>query len=332
MRKSSTLSSLIVLLAIAFQSAAQDSDQQVRVITSGGFHSGPLTSSAPYSSRPPGSRWSPSTVSSMGGGPESIPVRLGRGETFDLLIFNGSAFEGIAATDRIRPASRIELARSIVGMAVRSGSPKPNISTMEAFVETLLAAESIGYSASVSGTYLSTVVWPELGIWDEIEDKTTRVVGERVASVVARGDVEIGFQARSEILPIEGADYAGPIPDDIQRVATIVVVMTDHMENPEHAHRLVDFLSSEEAAAVIDSTGLVPVALEEPERVKVITSGGFTAAFSILGPIFQEGHWYRGNHRVRFPPWAAGQNPSRFAWSVVKRRTFSFSTGPRSMS
>jgi len=283
MRKSSTLSSLIVLLAIAFQSAAQDSDQQVRVITSGGFTAA-FDILGPIFEQATGIEVVTEYGSSMGGGPESIPVRLGRGETFDLLIFNGSAFEGIAATDRIRPASRIELARSIVGMAVRSGSPKPNISTMEA----LLAAESIGYSASVSGTYLSTVVWPELGIWDEIEDKTTRVVGERVASVVARGDVEIGFQARSEILPIEGADYAGPIPDDIQRVATIVVVMTDHMENPEHAHRLVDFLSSEEAAAVIDSTGLVPVALEEPERVKVITSGGFTAAFSILGPIFQE--------------------------------------------
>lgn len=287
MRKSSTLSSLIVLLAIAFQSAAQDSGPQVRVITSGGFTAA-FDILGPIFEQATGIEVVTEYGSSMGGGPESIPVRLRRGETFDLLIFNGSAFDGVAATGRIRPASRVELARSIVGMAVRSNAPKPDISSMEAFVETLLAAESIGYSASVSGTYLSTEVWPELGIWDEIEAKTTRVVGERVATVVARGDVEIGFQARSEILPIEGADYAGPIPDDIQSVATIVVVMTDHMENPEHAHRLVDFLSSEEAAAVIDSTGLVPIALEEPEQVKVITSGGFTAAFNILGPIFQE--------------------------------------------
>ena len=244
MRKSSTLSSLIVLLAIAFQSAAQDSGPQDRVITSGGFTAA-FDILGPIFEQATGIEVVTEYGSSMGGGPESSPLRLQRGETFDLLIFNGSAFDGVAATGRIRPASRVELARSIVGMAVRTNTPKPDISSMEAFVETLLAAESIGYSASVSGTYLSTEVWPELGIWDEIEAKTTRVVGERVATVVARGDVEIGFQARSEILPIEGADYAGPIPNDIQRVATIVVVMTDHMENPEHAHRLVDFLSSE---------------------------------------------------------------------------------------
>jgi len=291
MKKSSlsALSSLAVLLAVAAQSPAQDSAgaRQVKVITSGGFTAA-FNILGPMFQQATGIEVITEYGSSMGGGPESIPVRMARGDTSDLLIFNGRGFDGIAATGRIRPASRVELARSIVGMAVRSGAPKPDISTMEAFVETMLAAESIGYSASVSGTYLSTVVFPELGIWDEIESKTTRVVGERVASVVARGDVEIGFQARSEILPIPGADYAGPIPDEIQRVSTIVLVMTDHMANPENAQKLVDFLSSEAAAAVIDSTGLMPVALDERERVKVITSGGFTAAFNVLGPVFEE--------------------------------------------
>ena len=285
--KSSALSCLALLLAVACQSVAQDAPRQVKVITSGGFTAA-FDILGPMFEQATGIEVITEYGSSMGGGPQSIPVRLARGETADLLIFNGRAFDGIAATGRIRPASRVELARSIVGMAVRSGAPRPDISTLEAFVQTLLAAQSIGYSASVSGTYLSTVVLPELGIWDEIEAKTTRVVGERVASVVARGEVEIGFQARSEILPIPGADYAGPIPEQIQQVSTIVVVMTDHMANPENAHQLVDFLSSEEAAPVIDSTGLIPVALQAPEQVKVITSGGFTAAFDILGPIFRE--------------------------------------------
>ena len=91
----------------------------------------------------------------------------------------------------------------------------------------------------------------------------------------------------SEILPVEGADFAGLIPDELQQVATVVVVMTEHMENPEAARKLVEFLSSDAAATVIQSTGLMPVALDEPPQVKVITSGGFTAAFDILGSIFE---------------------------------------------
>jgi molybdate transport system substrate-binding protein len=232
----------------------------------------------------------------MGGGPESIPVRLARGEIADILIFNGRAFNQLAQTGHIRTDSRVDLARSVIGMAVRSGAPKPDISSREAFIETLLTASSIGYSASVSGTYLSGVIFPALGIWDEIEPKTKRVVTERVASVVARGEVEIGFQAMSEILPIEGADFAGTIPDELQQVSTVLVVMTERTENPEAAQKLVEFLSSEAAATVIQSTGLMPIvaspnstlASGEPQRVKVITSGGFTAAFNILGPIFEQ--------------------------------------------
>ena len=126
MRKSSTLSSLIVLLAIAFQSAAQDSGPQVRVITSGGFTAA-FDILGPIFEQATGIEVVTEYGSSMGGGPESIPLRLQRGETFDLLIFNGSAFDGVAATGRIRPASRVELARSIVGMAVRTNAPKPDI-------------------------------------------------------------------------------------------------------------------------------------------------------------------------------------------------------------
>ena len=275
--------------------ATPEGPQWVRVITSGSFAAafnvlGPLFEQAT------GIEVITEYGSSMGGGPESIPVRLERGETPDLLIFNGRAFDDLAATGHIRSATRADLARSVVGMAVRSGAPKPDISTREAFIETLRAAQSIGYSASVSGTYLSTVVFPQLGIWEEIAPKAKRIVTERVASVVARGEVEIGFQAMSEILPIEGADFAGTIPDDLQQVSTVVAVMTERMANPEAAQRLIEFLSSEAVAPVIRSTGLMPEANpretaampERSQRVKVITSGGFTAAFNILGPLFEQ--------------------------------------------
>ena len=290
----SVLFSLAVLLVVVYPSPAQDSvgrtattreTQQVKVITSGGFTAA-FNILGPMFAQATGIEVITEYGSSMGGGPESIPVRLERGETADLLIFNGRAFDDLAATGHLRTATRVDLARSVTGMAVQAGAPKPDISTVEAFIETLRAAESIAYSASVSGTYLSTVAWPELGIWEEIQPKTTRVVTERVASVVARGEAEIGFQAMSEILPIEGAELAGLLPDELQQVATVLVVMTEHMENPEAARKLVEFLSSDAAATVVQSTGLMPVALDEPPGVKVITSGGFTAAFDILGPIF----------------------------------------------
>ena len=204
-----------LLLTIAHESPAQTpQQQQVKIITSGGFTAA-FDILGPIFEQATGIKVIIEYGSSMGGGPQSIPVRLQRGENSDLLIFNARGYPGIVATVRIQTSTRTDLARSIVGMAVRGGASQPNISTMDAFIETVLAAESIGYSASVSGTYLSNVVFPELGIWEQIRDKTTRVVGERVATVVARGEVEIGFQARSEILPIPGADYAGAIPDEI---------------------------------------------------------------------------------------------------------------------
>jgi len=127
----------------------------------------------------------------------------------------------------------------------------------------LLAAESIGYSASISGTYLSTELFPRLGIWEEIEPKSKRIVSERVATVVARGEVEIGFQQISEILPIEGIDLVGPIPSAVQKVSTFSAGITTRAENPEDAEALIDYLSSIEVAGTIADTGLEPVILEE---------------------------------------------------------------------
>ncbi len=230
---------------------------QVAVITSGTFTAaldilGPLFQAAT------GIEVVTSYGSSTGGGPESIPVRIERGETFDVLIMGRASLDRLAEQGSIRPESRVNLARSDIGLMVRSGAPRPDIRTREAFVEALLAAESIGYSASVSGTYLSTVLFPQLGIWDEIEAKSLRVVTERVGAAVARGDVEIGFQAVSEILPIEGVDLVGPIPAELQQESWFGAGVMYGAENPEAAQRLIEFLSSGAAAPVIESTGLYP--------------------------------------------------------------------------
>jgi len=242
--------------------ATTEEPRQLKVITSGGF-SVAFNLLGPIFEEATGIEVLTEYGSSMGGAPESIPVRLAGGETVDVLIFNDAAFEDLAESGYLRRATRVDLGRSIIGMAVRSGAPKPDISTTKAFVETLRAADSIGYSASVSGTYLSTELFPRLGIWEEIQSKTQRVETERVASVVARGEVEIGFQAISAILPIEGADFAGPIPDELQEVSMFSAGIMEQATNPEDAGRLIAFLSSEAVASIIESTGLVPEVLAE---------------------------------------------------------------------
>ena len=146
---------------------------------------------------------------------------------------------------------------------MRAGAPAPDISSTESFVEALLAAESIGYSASASGTYLSTELFPRLGIWEEIEPKSKRILSERVATVVARGEVQLGFQQISEILPIEGIDFVGPIPFTVQKVTTFSAGITTRAENSRDAQALIDYLSSVEVAGAITDTGLEPVVLEE---------------------------------------------------------------------
>jgi molybdate transport system substrate-binding protein len=266
-----TLITIAVLLAWACQRPSPDPQEsaettleprQLKVITSGGF-SVAFNLLGPIFEEATGIEVLIEYGSSMGGGPESIPVRLARGETMDVLIFNDAAFENLAESEYLRRATRVDLGRALIGMAVRSGAPKPDISTTEAFMETLRADDSIGYSASVSGTYLSTELFPRLGLWEEIEPKTQRVITERVASVVARGEVEIGFQAVAEILAIEGADYAGPIPDELQQVSTFLAVIADQAANSEDAERLIEFLSSEAVASVIASTGLRPVVWDD---------------------------------------------------------------------
>ena len=197
---------------------------------------------------------------SAGGAADSIPARLERGERFDVLIMSQAGLNELTAQGLVRPDTSMDLASSSIGMAVREGAPLPDISTPEAFVETLLAAESIGYSASVSGTYVSTELFPRLGLAEQLAPKSRRIESERVAAVVARGEVAIGFQQVSEILSIPGAAYAGPLPAEYQRVTTFSAGIAADAGNPDGGQRLIEFLSSAEAAATIAETGLEPVA------------------------------------------------------------------------
>ena len=239
-----------------------DTSREVAVVTSGGLAAA-YDVLAPRFEEETGIRLVTAYGASTGGAPDSIPARLERGERFDVLIMSQAGLNGLAERGLVRPDTRVDLASSSIGVAVREGAPLPDISTPEAFAETLLAAESIGYSASVSGTYVSTELFPRLGLADELAPKSRRIVSERVAAVVARGEIEIGFQQVSEILSIEGAAYAGPVPAEYQLVTTFSAGIATNAANPDGAQRLMDFLASGHAAPTIAETGLEPVASGE---------------------------------------------------------------------
>ena len=134
-----------------------------------------------------------------------------------MLIMVGDALGEMIEQGKAVRASRVDLVRSPIGIAVRAGASKPDIRTPDALKQTLLNAKSVAYSDSASGVYVGTELFKRLGIADDMKDKARMISAEPVASVVARGDAELGFQQISELLPIAGADLVGPLPPEVQR-------------------------------------------------------------------------------------------------------------------
>jgi molybdate transport system substrate-binding protein len=177
----------------------------VHVMISAGFYRA-YSELGPAFERASGHRLVTTRGPSMGDSPESIPARLARGEAADVVILDGGAADELARRGVVRADSKVELAQSQIGMVVRAGAAKPDIGTVEAFRNTLLAAKSIAYSDSGSGTYLANTLFAKLGVANEMAGKARKVrgppSGEPVAAVVARGEAEIGFQQVSELIHI----------------------------------------------------------------------------------------------------------------------------------
>jgi molybdate transport system substrate-binding protein len=201
---------------------------------------------------------------SMGDSPESIPTRLLRGETADVVILDGHGADDLVKRGVARADGKTELARSQIGMVVKEGSAKPDIGSVDAFRKTLLAAKSIAYSDSGSGTYIRTTMFGKLGIADQVEGKSRKVrgppSGEPVAAVVARGEAELGFQQVSEVINVPGTTYVGTIPSELQPGFSFAAALTSAAKEPEAAKALIRFLTSPEAAPVIVKAGLQPIA------------------------------------------------------------------------
>jgi len=253
------LSTLVATLWMAGAASAAD----VHVMISAGFY-GVYSELGPAFERASGHRLITTRGPSMGDSPEAIPARLARGETADVVILDGGAADLLGRRGVTRAGSKVELARSQIGMVVRAGAAKPDIGSVEALRSALLAAKSIAYSDSGSGTYLSTTLFPQLGIADQVAGKSRKVrgppSGEPVAAVVARGEAEIGFQQVAELIRVPGASFVGTIPDAVQPPTFFAGALTVTVRQPEAAGALLRFLASPDAAPVIAKAGLTPLA------------------------------------------------------------------------
>jgi molybdate transport system substrate-binding protein len=231
---------------------------EIKVMNSGGF-SAAYRELAPQFEHATGHKLTTAWGPSMGDTPEAIPSRLRRGEPADVLIMVGYALGDMITQGKVVAGSRADLARSGIGVAVRAGAPKPDISSVDALKHALIAAKSIAYSDSASGVYVSTELFKRLGIAEQVAGKSRMIPAEPVAGVVARGDAEIGFQQMSELLPVPGIDVVGPLPPEVQKITVFSAGVVADAKEPDAAKALIAFLASEAAAPAITKSGLEPM-------------------------------------------------------------------------
>jgi molybdate transport system substrate-binding protein len=184
--------------------------------------------------------------------------RLAAGESYDLLIMSAPSIDEHIKSGKVAAGSRVDLAKSGVGVAVKAGAPKPDVSTTEALKKTLLAAKSIGYSTGPSGVYMIGL-FQRLGIADEIKPKLKQTpTGVFVGSIIANGEAEIGFQQVSELSHFAGVDYIGPLPADIQQFTMFASGIMAGAKEADAAKALVKFLASPDAAPAFKKRGMEP--------------------------------------------------------------------------
>ena len=195
--------------------------------------------------------------------PTEIVRRVVDGEIVDV-VMSGAAVNNLVQQGKIAPGDRLVLARVGIGVAVRAGAPKPDISSPEALKRTLLAAKSIVYTdpaiGGASGIQFEKVI-DRLGIAKEIKAKSivnARAAIKPSAEFVARGEAELGVQLISEIVSVPGAELLGPLPGDLQAMTAILAGILTTAPEPDAARALLRFLTSPAAAAAIKAAGMEP--------------------------------------------------------------------------
>jgi molybdate transport system substrate-binding protein len=230
----------------------------VNVLISGGFSSA-YEQLLPEFERTSGTKITTRSGASQGAGPQTIAAQLARGVYADVVILSREGLGELMAADKIVAGTDVDLARVPLGVAVRAGTPKPHVSTVEAFKQLLLKAKTVAVPGSTSGIWLRTDLFPRLGIAEKINVKA-KPRGTDATELVAAGGADLAVMPVSEILHATGVDFVGSLPPEIQFVQVFSAAVVAGSEEIEDSKRLIEFLASACASETIRKSGMEPLA------------------------------------------------------------------------
>ena len=231
---------------------------QLNVLISGGF-SGAYEQLLPEFERTSGIKVTTGSGASQGTGPQTIAAQLARGVPANVVILSREGLSELIAAKRIAAGTDVDLARVPLGVAVRAGTPKPDVSTVEAFKQVLLKAKTVAVPGSTSGIWLTTDLFPRLGIAEKINVKVTPR-GKDATGMVAAGGADLAVMPVSEIVHAPGVDFAGSVAPEIQLVQTFSAAVVAGSGDIEGSKRLIEFLASARASEAIRNSGMEPLA------------------------------------------------------------------------
>jgi len=229
----------------------------MKVIISGGFN-GAYDELVPEFQRTTGISVETGSGASQGSGPQTIAAQLERGVAADVVILSREGLTDLIAAKRIAPGTDVDLAHVPIGVAVRKGAPKPDLSSVEAFERLVTRARTVAVPASTSGIFLVKEVFPRLGIGNKVNVEMTPR-GSGAAAMVASGQADVGLLPVSEILHAPGVEVGGLLHADIQLIQTFSAAIVATSQEPPAARKLIEFLTSDRAAAVIRKFGMEPL-------------------------------------------------------------------------
>jgi molybdate transport system substrate-binding protein len=224
---------------------------QLNVIISGGFAAA-YQDALPEFEKTTGVTVHTSRGRSQGEGPDTIGAQLRRGVPADVVILSKEGLDELIASGKIAAGTNVDLARTPLGMAVRAGAPKPDISTVDAFKKSLLLAKSITFPQSTTGIYMTDTLFPKLGMASDLAAKITHTG----VAAVAKGDAEIAIQPVSELLHVPGSEFVGTIPMELQYVSVFSGAVVAGSKEAASAKRLIAFLASKSARKAIEESGM----------------------------------------------------------------------------
>jgi molybdate transport system substrate-binding protein len=248
--------SFVIFAALTFWPLTASA--QLNVLISGGF-TGAYEQLLPEFERTSGIKVTTGSGASQGAGPQTIAAQLTRGVPANVVILSREGLSELIAAKRIVAGTDVDLARVPLGVAVRAGTPKPDVSTVEAFKQVLLKAKTVAIPGSTSGIWLTNDLFPRLGIAEKINVKVTPR-GTDATGMVAAGGADLAVSPVSEIVHAAGVDFAGSVAPQIQFVQTFSAAVVAGSGDIEASKRLIEFLASARASETIRNSGMEPVA------------------------------------------------------------------------